>query len=100
MLMRPLITPIARKACQQAASASRNSDDACGRAGARAKFITDIRSCFPQIHSDAGRAQPKASGRSQLENTWAAKQSGDVTTVAGIQRLILGIAPQNHRFLP
>src|SRR5438270_9724715 len=46
MLMRPLISPTAMKACQQAESASRNSDVAAGRGPGRAKLIKAINPRF------------------------------------------------------
>src|SRR4051812_35887502 len=46
MLIRPLIRAMPMKACQQAARASRSSEDGAGRPGPRAKFMRAIRSCF------------------------------------------------------
>src|SRR5262245_26110385 len=53
MLTRPLMSPMAMKACQQADMASRNSDDRAPVRPGRARLANDMRSPFPPLPATA-----------------------------------------------
>src|SRR5262245_16161945 len=88
MLMRPLITAMPTKACVHAVSASRNSEEGAGRAGARPRPVNDIPSYFPRQALPPGPTRAAITESDRNFKNPPPKQSANIITGLGRLRLI------------